>query len=321
MRCRRAPPMAGDGCSQAATRSSSTISERSAISALARSISISSARARKRSSPQCAPSANGCWRGSDRKVTGPIERHTLQPIPTFRRSGCAHSARVSAVLADAGAVAQGPEYRRHGFPHWAAGRTVGAARRHDAYAGADLLILLPSALAARARTEHPWFRRHRTHSATPVGDGRYGDRCEFGIAQDGYRRSFAALKSGGLLGAYGYLGRRPGATPNGDHVDVDRTPLSLEVVTRRQACLLLFDQPDEGATSRLVPEGPRAALWNCWQAAPSGRALPIRSPSTGSPRHTAASRREVSTASLSCARTCPYRRAIAITRVAGVSCL
>jgi NADPH:quinone reductase-like Zn-dependent oxidoreductase len=82
-----------------------------------------------------------------------------------------------------------------------------------------------------------------------------------GIAQDGYRRSFAALKSGGLLCAYGYLGRRPGATPNGDHVDVDRTPLSLEVVTRRQACLLLFDQPDEGATSRLVPEGPRAALW------------------------------------------------------------
>ena len=132
---------------------------------------------------------------------------------------------------------------------------------------------------------------------------------------------FAALKSDGLLCAYGYLGRRPGATPNGDHVDVDRTPLSLEVVTRRQACLLLFDQPDEGATSRLVPEGPRAALWNCWQAAPSGRALPIRSPSTGSPRHTAASRREVSTASLSCARTCPYRRVIAITRVAGVSCL
>ena len=72
---------------------------------------------------------------------------------------------------------------------------------------------------------------------------------------------FAALKSDGLLCAYGYLGRRPGATPNGDHVDVDRTPLSLEVVTRRQACLLLFDQPDEGATSRLVPEGPRAALW------------------------------------------------------------
>src|SRR6516225_1818994 len=148
---------------------SSTISERCAISALARSISISSARTKKRSSPQCAPSANGCWRGSDRKVTGPIERHTLQPIPTFRRSGCAHSARVSAVLADAGAVAQGPEYRRHGFPHWAAGRTVGAARRHDAYAGADLLILLPSALAARARTEHPWFRRHRTHSQTLLG--------------------------------------------------------------------------------------------------------------------------------------------------------
>ena len=48
---------------------------------------------------------------------------------------------------------------------------------------------------------------------------------------------FAALKSGRLLCAYGYLGRRPGATPNGDHVDVDRTPLSLEVVPGgKRAC-------------------------------------------------------------------------------------
>jgi len=173
-----------------------TISERSAISALARSISISSARTKKRSSLQCAPSANKCWRESDRKVTGPIERIRCCPAQHF--AGVAtHTARVSAVLADAGAVTQVPEYRRHSFPQGAVCRTVSAARCHDAYAGADLLILLPSALAARARTEHPWLRRHRTHSANPAGDGRYGDRCESGIAQDGYRRSFAALKSGG----------------------------------------------------------------------------------------------------------------------------
>jgi hypothetical protein len=44
--------------------------------------------------------------------------------------------------------------------------------------GADLLILLPSALAARARTEHPWFRRHRTHSANAAGDGQSCERCQ-----------------------------------------------------------------------------------------------------------------------------------------------
>jgi hypothetical protein len=41
-------------------------------------------------------------------------------------------------------------------------------------------------------------------------------------------------------------GDKAGAAPNSDHVDVDRAALSLEVVARRQACPLLFDQFDEG---------------------------------------------------------------------------
>jgi NADPH:quinone reductase len=78
-----------------------------------------------------------------------------------------------------------------------------------------------------------------------------------GIAEDGYRRSFTALKRGGLLCAYGYSAG----------VQAQRRMLTMlmwiarlylwrwlpEVVARRQACRLLLDQCDAGATSCLVP--------------------------------------------------------------------
>ena len=51
-----------------------------------------------------------------------------------------------------------------------------------------------------------------------------------GIAQDGYRRSFAALEAPAATVRLRLLGRRAGPAPNGDHVDVDRAPLSLELV-------------------------------------------------------------------------------------------
>ena len=124
-----------------------------------------------------------------------------------------------------------------------------------------------------------------------------------GIGEDGYRRSFAALKRGGLLCAYRLLGGRAGAASHAHHLDVDCAPVSVEVVAWRQACPLLLDQCDAGATSRLVPGGPGAALRPVGNCAPSGRASPSGSPSMRSPRHTAVSRRAVSRASSSCART------------------
>ena len=58
---------------------------------------------------------------------------------------------------------------------------------------------------------------------------------------------------------------------------------------------------------RDIPPGSMRTLSgssSCWQLAPSGRASPSGSPSMRSPRHTAVSRRVVSTASSSCARIC-----------------
>ena len=124
-----------------------------------------------------------------------------------------------------------------------------------------------------------------------------------GIGEDGYRRSFAALKRGGLLCAYGYSAG----------VQAQRRMLTIlmliarlylwRLVARRQACPLLLDQCDAGATSRLVPGGPGAAVRPVGNCAPSGRASPSGSPSMRSPRRTAVSRRAVSRASSSCART------------------
>ena len=85
-----------------------------------------------------------------------------------------------------------------------------------------------------------------------------------GIGEDGYRRSFAALKRGGLLCAYGYTAG----------VQAQRRLLTIlmwiarvylwqavaELVAWRQAPPRLLDQCDAGAASRLVPGGPGAAL-------------------------------------------------------------
>ena len=81
-----------------------------------------------------------------------------------------------------------------------------------------------------------------------------------GIGEDGYRRSFAALKPGGLLLAIGFSASVQGAATHAHHRDVNRAHVSLEVSARRQARPLLLDQHDAGATSRLVPGGPGAAL-------------------------------------------------------------
>jgi NADPH:quinone reductase-like Zn-dependent oxidoreductase len=51
-----------------------------------------------------------------------------------------------------------------------------------------------------------------------------------------------------------------GAASHVRHPDVDGAPVSVGLVARRQACPLLFDQCDAGATPRLVPGRPGAAL-------------------------------------------------------------
>jgi NADPH:quinone reductase-like Zn-dependent oxidoreductase len=80
-----------------------------------------------------------------------------------------------------------------------------------------------------------------------------------GIAEDGYRRSFAALKSGGLL-CLRLLGGRARAASHAHHADLDSPPLSLEMVAGREACRLLLDQRDARAASRLVSGGSGATL-------------------------------------------------------------
>ena len=85
-----------------------------------------------------------------------------------------------------------------------------------------------------------------------------------GIGEDGYRRSFAALKRGGLLCAYGYTAGVQAPASPAHHLDVDRARVSMEAVAElvawRQARPRLLDQCDAGAASRLVPGGPGAAL-------------------------------------------------------------
>src|SRR5262249_25549492 len=84
-----------------------------------------------------------------------------------------------------------------------------------------------------------------------------------GVGEDDYRRSFQALKRGGLLCAYGYTAR----------VQAQSRRLSLlmrflrvylegvaELVAWRQAHPRLLHQCDAGATSRMVRRGPEAAF-------------------------------------------------------------
>ena len=100
-----------------------------------------------------------------------------------------------------------------------------------------------------------------------------------GIGEDGYRRSFAALKRGGLLCAYGYSAG----------VQAQRRMLTMlmwiarlylwRLVAWRQAWPVLLDQRDAGATSRLVPGGPGAAVrpvGNARHPAPRRRADLVR---------------------------------------------
>ena len=125
-----------------------------------------------------------------------------------------------------------------------------------------------------------------------------------GIGEDGYRRSFAALKRGGLLCAYGYTAG----------VQAQRRLLTIlmwiaRLYLERWRWLPGGKRPRIYSINLMrarIPAG-SGRTWSgssaCWQLAPSGRASPSGSPSMRSPRHTAVSRRAVSRASSSCART------------------
>jgi len=82
-----------------------------------------------------------------------------------------------------------------------------------------------------------------------------------GIGEDGYRRSLAALKRRPALPVRLHGGGAGAASP-AHAVDVGGATVFVfvAVVAWRQACPRLFNQCDAGATSRLVPGGPRAAL-------------------------------------------------------------
>ena len=73
-----------------------------------------------------------------------------------------------------------------------------------------------------------------------------------GVGEDGYRRSYAALKRGGLVMRHWFLGERPGTTAYAPYRDGGCAPVPVEAVARRQACLFLLGQCDASATSRLV---------------------------------------------------------------------
>jgi NADPH:quinone reductase len=86
-----------------------------------------------------------------------------------------------------------------------------------------------------------------------------------GIGEDGFRRSFAALKPGGVLCAYGYTASVQAQSRLPLHFVVALTHISLEalaeLVPRGQATSHILDQPNSGIASRLVSGGFGAALW------------------------------------------------------------
>ena len=117
-----------------------------------------------------------------------------------------------------------------------------------------------------ARGEH--MARVRELGATPIDYQREDftrvlpdgfDVIVDGIGEDGYRRSYAALKRGGLLCAIGFSASVQAQRRMLFISDRDRAPIPVEAVARRQACSLLLDQYDAGATSHLVQGGLGAA--------------------------------------------------------------
>ena len=128
-----------------------------------------------------------------------------------------------------------------------------------------------------------------------------------GIGENGYRRSFAALKRGGLLCAYGYTAG----------VQAQRRLLTILMwIARVYLWRRLLSWLPGGKRVRLYSINAMRALHAAWfredlerlfgllaNSAPSGRASPSGSPSMRWPRHTAVSRRAVSRASSSYART------------------
>ena len=123
-----------------------------------------------------------------------------------------------------------------------------------------------------------------------------------GVGEDGYRRSYAALKRRRPALCHRLLGERAGTASHAPYRDGDRAPLPVEIVARRQAGPLLLGKCHASATSHLVQGGLGAAVRAFGNWLPSGRASPSGSPSTRSPMLTAASRLAASRASSCCAR-------------------
>ena len=173
---------------------------------------------------------------------------------------------------------------------------------------------------ARYTSPPQWGTAHGAHAAlirklgaTPIDYQREdftrvlpgGFDVVDGIGEEGYRRSFTALKRGGLLCAYGYSAG----------VQAQRGMLTMLMWIAR---LYLWRWLPGGKRARFYSINVMRArhpawfredlerLFGCWQLAPSSRALPSGSPSMRSLRRTAVSRRAVSRASSSCART--FRR-------------
>jgi hypothetical protein len=136
--------------------------------------------------------------------------------------------------------------------------------------------------ARRACDVDPRARRHadrlptRRLHARAAGRDR---RCLRRRRRGGLSPLVHSAQARGLALRLRLLSGRAGAASHAHYVDVDRAPVSMEVVAGRQARRLLLDQRDAGATSRLVPAGPGAALrpvGNWRPPAPRRRAYLLR---------------------------------------------
>jgi hypothetical protein len=116
-----------------------------------------------------------------------------------------------------------------------------------------------------------------------------------GVGEDDYRRSFAALKPGGLLCAYGYTAS----------VQAQRGLFSIvSLIVRQYLWRQLLSWLPFGKRLRVYSINLMRAQHECWRLAPSDRASLSGFPSTRWSRHTAVSKKAVLRASSSFARTC-----------------
>ena len=126
------------------------------------------------------------------------------------------------------------------------------------------------------------------------------------VGQDSYRRSYAALKPGGLLVAYGYSA---GVQPQRRLLSLLTSLARVYLCADCCACCPVASAPTSTRSTscgRGIPRGSKRT-WSgflaCWQLAPSARASPSGSRSTRLSRRIAALKREGSMESSSYART------------------